>query len=77
MRATVLLLPLLLSGCVVKTAVDVVTLPVRATVGVAKAVSPNHAKEDRKRGRAARKAEKKAAKAPTPQDEVGTAPPSP
>ena len=53
-----LLLPLLalgLGGCLAKTAVDVVTLPVRATAAGVRAVTPNHKKEDERRGRAMRK----------------------
>ncbi len=61
MRKKALFLPLMLGGCVVKTAVDVVTLPVRATVGVVKTVSPSQAKKDQKRGRKARKAEQEGA----------------
>jgi len=77
MRGFVCLLPLLLCGCIVKTAVDVVTLPVRATVGVAKAVTPNHAKEDRKRGRAERKAEKRATNDAKHGDDDGAPPNQP
>ena len=62
MRALLLLLPLLLSSCIAKTVVQVETLPVRASVGVVKAVAPNQAKADRKRGKAMRKAEERAAK---------------
>lgn len=53
-----LIVPLLafaLSGCLAKTAVDVVTLPVRATAAGVHAVTPNHKKEDERRGRALRK----------------------
>lgn len=44
-----------LGGCLAKTAVDVVTLPVRATAAGVRAVTPNHKKEDERRGRAMRK----------------------
>jgi hypothetical protein len=49
------LLALSLAGCLAKTAVDVVTLPVRATAAGVRAVTPNHKKEDERRGRAMRK----------------------
>jgi hypothetical protein len=49
------LLVLGLSGCLAKTAVDIVTLPVRATAAGVRAVTPNHKKEDERRGRAMRK----------------------
>ena len=49
------LLVLSLGGCLAKTAVDVVTLPVRATAAGVRAVTPNHKKEDERRGRAMRK----------------------
>ncbi|HEX5184819.1 MAG TPA: hypothetical protein VFW19_16905 [Allosphingosinicella sp.] len=51
----VLLLAFGLGGCIAKTAVDVVTLPVRATAAGVRAVTPDHKKEDEKRGRALRK----------------------
>ena len=51
----VLLLAFALSGCLAKTAVDVVTLPVRATAAGVRAATPNHKKEDERRGRALRK----------------------
>ncbi|HEY1605406.1 MAG TPA: hypothetical protein VGF77_07380 [Allosphingosinicella sp.] len=50
-----LLLAFGLGGCIAKTAVDVVTLPVRATAAGVRAVTPDHKKEDEKRGRALRK----------------------
>jgi hypothetical protein len=55
MRPLVLLLAFSLGGCLAKTAVDVVTLPVRATAASVRAVTPNHKKADEKRGRALRK----------------------
>jgi hypothetical protein len=58
MRALILpLLTLGLGGCLAKTAVDVVTLPVRATAAGVRAVTPNHKKEDQKLGRAIREHE--------------------
>ena len=61
MRALALLCPILLVGCLAKTVVSVATLPVRAGVGVVKAVTPNQAKADRKRSKAERKAQQRAA----------------
>jgi hypothetical protein len=59
MRALVLLLPFALGGCIVgtvaKTAVDVVTLPVRVASAGVDAVTTSQAEADQKRGREARK----------------------
>lgn len=56
MRSLIALLAALcLGGCIARTAVDVVTLPVRATAAGVRAVTPNHKKEDERRGRAMRK----------------------
>lgn len=59
MRALVLLLPLALGGCVVstiaKTAVDVVTLPVKVASAGVDAVTTSQKEADEKRGREARK----------------------
>jgi len=59
MRALVLLLPLVLSGCIVgdvaSTAVDVVTLPVRAVSAGVDAVTTSQSERDEKRGRQMRK----------------------
>ena len=49
------LLVLSLGGCLAKTAVDVVTLPVKVAAAGVRAVTPNHKKEDERRGRAIRK----------------------
>ncbi|MES2136547.1 MAG: hypothetical protein V4502_05750 [Pseudomonadota bacterium] len=62
MKRTVLFaLPLLLSGCVVgtiaKTAVDVVTLPVKVASAGVDAVTTSQAEADQKRGRELRKQE--------------------
>ena len=54
-RLIALLLAFGLGGCIARTAVDVVTLPVRATAAGVRAVTPDHKKEDEKRGRALRK----------------------
>jgi hypothetical protein len=56
MRAFIVLLSAFaLSGCIAKTAVDLVTLPVRAAVGVVgagvDAVTTSQAEADRERGR--------------------------
>lgn len=69
-----LLLPLLLAcalpGCIAKTAVDVVTLPVRAASKTVDVLTTSQAESDQKRGRALReheeclgKEERRAAKA--------------
>jgi hypothetical protein len=59
MRALALFLPLALSGCIVgtvaKTAVDVVTLPVRVASAGVDAVTTSQKEADEKRGREARK----------------------
>jgi hypothetical protein len=61
MRAFVLLLPLGLCGCVVgtvaKTAVDVVTLPVKVASAGVDAVTTSQAEADQKRGRDERRAD--------------------
>ena len=60
-RVIVTLLPLALSGCVVGTvvgtAVDVVTLPVKALAAGVNAATTSQAEADQKRGREIRKAE--------------------
>lgn len=59
MRFIVLLLPLALGGCVVetvaKTAVDVVTLPVKVVSAGVDAVTTSQKEADEKRGREVRK----------------------
>lgn len=53
----------LLAGCsVAKTAVDVATLPVKATVAGVNAVMPSQKKADERRGREARKADEERGK---------------
>jgi len=58
-HAIVILLPALLGGCVVgtvaKTAVDVVTLPVKVASAGVDAVTTSQSEADEKRGREARK----------------------
>ena len=59
MRAFILLLPLTLGGCIVstvaKTAVDIVTLPVKVASAGVDAVTTSQKEADEKRGRQARK----------------------
>ena len=59
MRALILILPLALGGCVVstiaKTAVDVVTLPVKVASAGVDAVTTSQKEADEKRGRELRK----------------------
>jgi len=67
MRLLILpVLPLALSGCVVAavadTAVDVVTLPVKAVSAGVDAVTTSQSEADEKRGRELREAEEKAGK---------------
>ena len=67
MRVLILpVLPLALSGCVVatvaETAVDVVTLPVKAVSAGVDAATTSQSEADEKRGREIRKAEEKAGK---------------
>ena len=58
------ILPLILSGCIVasvaETAVDVVTLPVKAVSAGVDAATTSQSEADEKRGRELRKAEEKA-----------------
>ena len=61
MRVLLFLLPLALGGCVVetvaKTAVDVVTLPVKVASAGVDAVTTSQAEADQKRGREERRAD--------------------
>ena len=63
-RALILIAPLLLGGCVVgtvaKTAVDVVTLPVKVVAAGVDAATTSQSEADEKRGRELRKTEEKA-----------------
>ena len=65
-RLAILLLPLTLSGCIVgtvaSTAVDVVTLPVKAVSAGVDAATTSQAEADQKRGREMRKAEEQRGK---------------
>lgn len=58
MRRPILILALpLLGGCVARTAVDIVTLPVKAVSGAVDAVTTSQSEADEKRGREMRKRE--------------------
>jgi hypothetical protein len=63
MKRLILCVPLLLTGCVVetvaKTAVDVVTLPVKAVSAGVDAVTTSQKEADEKRGREIRKEEER------------------
>jgi hypothetical protein len=59
MRILLLAAPLLLSGCLAKTAVDIVTLPVRAASAGVDAVPTSQAEADQRRGRQIREAEER------------------
>ena len=48
-------LPLALSGCIARTAADIVTLPVKAAGAAVDAATTSQAEADEKRGRAIRK----------------------
>ena len=56
-RLIALLLPLALGGCLANTAIDVVTLPVKAVSAGVDAVTTSQKEADEKRGRAIRKHE--------------------
>ncbi|MCJ8158412.1 hypothetical protein [Sphingomonas sp. LaA6.9] len=63
MRFLVLLaLPLALGGCIAKTAVDIVTLPVKAVGAGVDAVTTSQSEADEKRGREMRKQEEREGK---------------
>lgn len=62
MRKAVLLLPLLplaLSACIARTAVDIVTLPVRAVGAGVDAVTTSQSEADERRGRETREEEER------------------
>ena len=60
MRAMILLpLPLLLSGCLARTAVDIVTLPVKVASAGVDAVTTSQAEADQRRGRQIREEEER------------------
>ena len=51
--------PFLLGGCIVRTAADIVTLPVRAASAGVDAVTTSQAEADQRRGRELREAEER------------------
>lgn len=53
---------LILTGCIARTAVDVVTLPVKAVGGAVDATTTSQSEADEKRGRALRKQEERLGK---------------
>lgn len=57
--AFLLILPLSLSGCLVRTAVDVVTLPVKVVGAGVDAVTTSQAEADQRRGRQLREEEER------------------
>jgi hypothetical protein len=61
MRALLLLLPIsiALSGCLARTAVDIVTLPVKAVGAGVDAVTTSQAEADQRRGRQIREEEER------------------
>jgi hypothetical protein len=63
MRALLLLpLPFVLGGCLVRTAADIVTAPIKVGSAVIDAASTSQSEADEKRGREIRKAEEREAK---------------
>lgn len=52
-----LILPLALTGCIAKTALDIVTLPVKAAAAGVDAVTTSQSEADEKRGREIRERE--------------------
>lgn len=57
MRTALALVPLLLSGCLARTAVDIVTLPVKVVGAGVDAVTTSQAEADQRRGRELREQE--------------------
>ena len=55
--------PLLLGGCLVRTAADIVTLPVRAASAGVDALTTSQAEADQRRGRELREAEEREGRA--------------
>jgi hypothetical protein len=56
-RLLLLILPLTLGGCIARTAVDIVTLPVKVAAAGVDAVTTSQSEADEKRGRQIRKYE--------------------
>ena len=61
-RVLLLLLPLMLGGCLVRTAADIVTMPVKAVGWTADKMTTSQSEADEKRGRELRKADERRAK---------------
>lgn len=61
--ALALLAAFALSGCIARTALDIVTLPVKAASAAVDAVTTSQSEADEKRGRELRKAEEREGKA--------------
>jgi len=59
MRLLLLVVPLLLSGCIARTAVDIVTLPVKVVSAGVDAATTSQAEADQRRGREIREAEER------------------
>lgn len=59
MRALLVVLPLLLSGCIAQTAIDLVTLPVKVASAGVDAVTTSQAEADQRRGREIREQEER------------------
>ena len=59
MRILLLTLPLLLGGCLARTAVDIVTLPVRAVSAGVDAATVSQSEADQRRGREIREREER------------------
>lgn len=59
MRILLLALPLLLSGCLARTAIDIVSLPVKAASAGVDAVTTSQSEADERRGRELRREEER------------------
>lgn len=59
MRILLLALPLLLTGCIARTAVDIVTLPVKVVSAGVDAATTSQSEADQRRGRELREAEER------------------
>jgi len=59
MRIFVILLPVLLAGCLARTAVDLVTLPVKVVGAGVDAATTSQAEADQRRGRQVREEEER------------------
>ena len=75
MRIAILaLLPLALTGCIAKTALDVATLPVKAASKTVDVMTTSQSEADEKRGRAVRKQEECVGKEQRQAEREGRAP---